>query len=66
MSKSIDEIKGSLRVVSTPVSQGLGNDQSRSLDTDMEFLPGALSTSSMLHCRPFAFADDGQPCTVDD
>ena len=64
--KSIDEIEGSLRVVRTPVSQGLCNDQSRSLDTEMEFLPGALSASSMLHCRPFAFADDGQPCAIDD
>ncbi len=48
-----------LRVVGIPVGQDFGDDHTRSIDTEMEFLPGTLAASSMLDGRPLAFADNG-------
>ena len=59
-------MESGLRVVGIPVGQDFGGDHTRSIDTEMEFLPGTLPASSMLDGRPLAFADNGQPCAVDD
>ncbi len=38
----VKEAKRGLRIVSTPVSQGLGHNQSRSIGADMDFFPARL------------------------
>ncbi len=64
--KAIDEINTHPRVVGTSVSQRLSNDHSRSINSEMELFPGTLATSTVLGCRPLAFAEDGQPSAVDE
>ena len=54
----IDQSGSGLRVVGTPVGQGLGDNHTRSFDTEMEFLPTSFAFPSMLGCGPLAFADD--------
>ena len=63
---AIDEINTHPRVVGASVSQCLGHDRPRLIDTNMQLLPGTLAAPSMFRCGPFAFADDGQPSAVDD
>ena len=55
----MDEIESRLRIVDIPVGQDLGDDHTGSINTEMELLPGTLATSTVLGCRPLAFADDG-------
>ena len=53
----IDEIESGLRVVGIPVGQDLGDDHTKLIDTEMEFLPRSLAASSVFGCRPLAFAN---------
>jgi hypothetical protein len=52
----IDEIKSRLRVVSARVGQGLGDDHTRSIGTEIELPPGADAAPSVLDCGPLPFA----------
>ena len=56
---TIDEIKSSLRVISACVSQSLGDNHARSINTQMKLLPATPAATSILGGGPFAFADDG-------
>jgi hypothetical protein len=42
-----------------PLRQDLCDDCARSIDTQMKFLPGALTATTMLDSGPLPFADDG-------
>jgi hypothetical protein len=55
----IYEAKSRPRIVSSPFSQHFGDDHTRSFDTQMKFLPGALTATTMLDSGPLTFADDG-------
>ena len=46
----IDEAKSSPRIVSMPVSQDLGENHARPIDTEMNFLPSMLAAAYMLDC----------------
>ena len=54
---ALDEIKSSLRVVSASVSQSLGDDDARTVNTEMKLLPATPAAAPILGCGPFAFAD---------
>jgi hypothetical protein len=65
-SRAFDQIKSRLRIVNIPVGQDLGDDHTRLINTEMEFLPGALAAPSVLGCGPLAFAHNRWPSAVDD
>ena len=54
----VDEIERGVRIVSIPVCENLGNDHSRPIDTEIEFLSSALAAAFMLDCCPLALAND--------
>ena len=58
------QIEGCLRVVSASMSQSLGDDHARSINTEMKLLPATPAVSSILGGGPVSFADDGEPCAV--
>ncbi len=54
------------RVVGIPFGEGLGDDDSRSVDTHRELLPASLAASAMVHGGPFPFAHNREARAVDD
>ena len=46
-------------MLSASVSQSLGDNHARSIDTEMKLLPGTLAATPVLYGCPLTFADDG-------
>ena len=49
-----------------PLSQGVGDDHARSVDTHMELLPAARPAAAVFRGGPFTFAHDRESHAVDD
>ena len=62
----LDQRESRRRVVGIPFGEGLGDDDSRSVDTHRELLPASLAASAVVHGGPFTFAHNREARAVDD
>ena len=62
----IDQIDGSRRVIDISLGQGMGDDRTRSVDTQMELLSASPAASSVFRGGPFTCAYDRASRAVDD
>ena len=65
-SDGVDQFDGRRRVVDSGLGQRVGDDDTRSVDTQMEFLPASFAVSSVFRSSPLPFAQDREPRAVDD
>ena len=63
---SLDQIGASRGVIDLRVGQGVGDDHTRPVDSELSLLPAAPSPASMFHRGPFPFAHDRESGAVDD
>ena len=62
----VDQRHADRCVIEMLVGQGLSHDHPRAVDTEVELLPATPAASPAFHGGPFALADDGQACAVED
>jgi hypothetical protein len=62
----LDQADTRYRVIRRGFSQRAGHDHACFVHPQMEFLPAPPPVSTVFHRGPFAFAHDGESCTVDD
>ncbi|MFT7670455.1 MAG: hypothetical protein ACI8X5_003164 [Planctomycetota bacterium] len=62
----LDDLELALGVITRTVRKNLRQYSPRSINSDVQFPPTALSSFPMLCCSPFAFSNDGQVGAVDD
>ncbi len=60
-----EQVKSCFRIVNIPVGQDLGDDRTRSIHTKMKLPPATPAAASILGGGPLSFANDGQPCAID-
>ena len=62
----LDQTGACRGIINRRLCRRLRDDHPGAVDTEMEFLPGALAPFPVFRSSPFALADDRQPRTIDD